>query len=181
PQLGGGADQGRSNPAIAAITYAIPYAIGNGPDTVALLKACGIRAIAVGGEHTRDMYRDYRDPGKFAGIVPEVWRDGDDVIYEIPGSGSLAHVVSKDALVTTDPIDYPAVTRYAAALDSDGETRIGWSSPNRATIEANLEKPQVLSIQISHDPGWRATANGLVVPTQRDALGFLVLEPDCRG
>ncbi|MBZ5632761.1 MAG: hypothetical protein LAO55_06470 [Acidobacteriia bacterium] len=181
PQLGGGVDQGRSNPAIAAITFGIPYMLGNGPDTVALLKACGVRAIAVGGEHTRDAYRDYRDPAKFAGIVPEVWRDGDDVIYEIPGSGSLAHIVSKGALVTTDPLDYPALTRYAAALDADANTRIVWSGPNRATIKGSLARPQVLSLQISYDPGWRATANGAAIPTQKDALGFLVLKPDCHG
>jgi hypothetical protein len=181
PELGGGVDQGRSNPAIANITYAIPYHVGNGPDTVALLKACGVRAIAVGGEHTRDFFHDYHDPAKFAGLVPEVWRDGDDVIYEIPGSGSLAHVVSKDDLVTSAPLDFPALTRYAAAVDADPKTQLVWSSPNRATIESNLVKPQVLSLQISYDPGWRATANGAALPTEKDALGFLALEPDCHG
>ncbi len=181
PQLGGGIDQGRSNAAIGPITYAIPYTRGDGPETVALLKACGVRAIAVGGAHTRDVYRDYRDPAKFAGIVPEVWRDGDDAIYEIPGSGSLAHVVGKDALVATNPLDYPAVTRYAAAVDADPKTRIVWSGPNRAIIQASLARPQVVSIQISYDPGWRATANGAAIGTQKDALGFLMLEPDCHG
>jgi hypothetical protein len=181
PQLGGGIDQGRSNAAIGPITYAIPYTRGDGPATVALLKACGVRAIAVGGAHTRDVYRDYRDPAKFAGIVPEVWRDGDDVIYEIPGSGSLAHVVGKDALVTTNPLDYPAITRYAAAVDADPETRMVWSGPNRARVEASLARPQVLSVQISYDPGWRATANGAAIGTQKDALGFFALEPDCHG
>jgi hypothetical protein len=181
PELGGGVDQGRSNPAIAHITYAIPYRVGNGPDTVALLKACGVRAIAVGGPHTRDFFHDFHDPAKFAGIVPEVWRDGDDVIYEIPGSGSLAHVVSKDALVTTAPVDFPALTHFAAAVDADPKTRLVWNGPNHATIEANLAKPQVVSLQISYDLGWRATANGAALPTQKDALGFLVLEPDCHG
>lgn len=181
PQLGGGVDQGRTNPAIAAITYAIPYGVGNGLDTVALLKACGVRAIAVGGEKTRDFYRDYRDPGKFAGVVPEVWRDGDDVIYEIPGSGSLAHVVGRDALVTTDPLDFPAVIRYAAAIDADPNTRMAWNGPNRASIQVNLAKPQVVSVQISFDTGWRASANGAAFPTRKDAMGFLVLEPACEG
>jgi len=181
PELGGGVDQGRSNPAIAHITYAIPFRAGNGPDTVALLKACGVRAIAVGGEHTRNFFHDFHDPGKFAGVVPEVWRDGDDVIYEIPGSGSLAHVVGKDALVSTFPMDFPAINRYAAAVDADPKTRLIWHGPNRATIEASLAKPQVLSLQISYDPGWRANANGADLPTRKDALGFLVLEPDCRG
>jgi hypothetical protein len=181
PELGGGIDQGRSNPAIGHMAYAIPYVIGNGPDAVAMLKACGVRAVAVAGAHTRDVYPGYRDPSKFAGIVSEVWRDGDDVIYEIPGSGSLAHVVRKDALVTTNPLDYPALTRYAAAVDADPKTRMVWRSPNRATIEASLARPQVLSLQISYDPGWRASANGAVLPTKKDALGFLVLEPDCHG
>jgi hypothetical protein len=181
PQLGGGVDQGRSNPAIDPITYAIPYTQGDGPATVALLEACGVRAIAVGGVHTRDVYRDYRDPAKFAGVVPEVWRDGDDVIYEIPGSGSLAHVVGKGDLVTTNPLDYPAVIHYAKALEADAKTRIVWSGPNHARVEASLAKPQVLSIQIGYDPGWRATANGAALPAQKDALGFLVLEPDCHG
>jgi hypothetical protein len=181
PELGGEIDQARSNPAIYPITYAIPYMIGDGADTVALLKACGVRAIAVGGKHTRDLYRDYRDPGKFAGIVPEVWRDGDDVIYEIPGSGSLAHVVARDALVTSNPLDYPAITRYAAAIDADPKTRFTWSGPNHATIETDLARPQLLSVQISYDPGWRAAANGAALSTKKDALGFLVLEPDCHG
>jgi hypothetical protein len=181
PELGGGVDQGRSNPAIAHLTYAIPYRVGNGPDTVALLKACGVRAIAVGGPHTRNLFHDFHDPAKFAGVIPEVWRDGDDVIYEIPGSGSLAHVVNKDALVTTAPVDFPALTHFAAAIDDDPKTRLVWNGPNHATVEANLVKPQVVSIQISYDPGWRATANGAALPTLKDALGFLVLEPDCHG
>ena len=181
PELGGGADQGRSNPALPNIIYTIPRSVGNGPNTVALLKACGVRAIAVGGEHTRDFYHDYRDPAKFAGLVPEVWRDGDDVVYEIPGSGSLAHVVGKGALVTTAPLDYPALTRYAAAVDADPKTRLAWIDPNHATIQADLAKPQVLSVQISYDPGWRAVANGAVLPTEKDALGFLFLAPDCTG
>ena len=181
PELGGGADQGRSNPAITHMTYAIPYGIGNGLDTVALLKACGVRAIAVAGKHTRDVFPGYRDPTKFAGIVPEVWRDGDDAIYEIPGSGSLAHVVDKGALVTTALLDYPALTRYAAALDADSETRVAWSDPNHAIIQAKMAKAQALSVQISWDPGWRAIANGAALRTQKDALGFLVLEPACNG
>ena len=124
PQLGGGFDQGRSDPAIADVTFAITFLQGNGRDTVALLKAYGVRAIAVGGKRTRDAYRDYLDPRKFAGVVQEVWRDGDDAIYEIPGSGSLAHAVNKEDLVAGAPLDWPAIARFAAALDvGDGKTQ----------------------------------------------------------
>ena len=180
PQLGGVADQGRSNPANGEVDYLVANTVGNGRDTVAMLKACGIRAIAVSGKHTREVY-PFPDAPKFAGVVPEVWREGDDAIYEIPGSGSLAHVMNKDALVNTWTQDYPALTRYAAAVDADPQTRLVWNGPNRAAIQAYLEKPRVLSVQISYDPGWRVTANGASVPTRKDALGFLVLEPDCHG
>lgn len=181
PELGGSVDQARSNPAIASLFFAIPHLTGHVPDVVALLKACGVRAIAVGGAHTRDSYRDFQAPGEFAGILPEVWRDRDDAIYEIPGSGSLAHVVRADTIVRTAPLDYPALERYAAAVDADPDTRLVWNGPNDATVDVHLITPQVVSVQISYDPGWRATANGAVIRTQKDALGFLLLEPECSG
>lgn len=183
PQLGGGFDQGRSNPAIADVTFAIPYLKGNGPDTMALLKAFGVRAIAVGGEGSRDAYRDYQDPGKFVGAAPEVWRDGGDAIYEIPGAGLVAHVVSRQDLVTTNPLDWRAITRFAAALDradaGGGKVQMNWSGPNRAAIQAELKRPEVVSLQVSWDPGWHASMNGMNLAIGRDALGFMVLEPGC--
>jgi hypothetical protein len=181
PQLGGGYDQGRANPTIAGVTFAIPYVRGNGPETVALLKAYGVRAIAVGGPNSRGIYKEYVDPHKFAGVVPEVWRDDDDVIYEIPGSGSLVHVVNRSDLVTTAPFDLAAITRYVSALDASPTIRIAWNGPNRGQIQTNLAEPQVLSVQINFDRGWRASANGVAFSPTRDALGFLVLGPDCHG
>ena len=182
PQLAGGFDQGRSNPAIAAVTYAIPYVSIDGPRAVAMLKAYGVRTVAVPGPHSRDQFRDYGDPAKFNGVVPEVWRDGDDAIYEIPGTGSLTHVVNKADLVTTTATDWPAVMRFASALDQDHSSpQIAWSGPNHATIQAELHKPQVVSFQVSWDPGWRASMGGIDFATQRDAFGLLVLEPECEG
>jgi len=182
PQLGGGFDQGRSNPTIAAVTFAIPYVKGNGADTVALLEAYGVRAIAVGGEGSRDAYRNYTDPYKLAGVAPEKWRDGGDAIYEIPGTGRLAHVVAKEDLDTTAPLDWPAVRRYAAAvIDDGGKANIEWRWPGEATIQAELQKPEVVSVQVSWDPGWRASVNGADFKIGKDALGFMVLEPPCQG
>jgi len=182
PQLGGGFDQGRSNPAIAGVTYAIPYLQGNGPDTVALLKAYGVRAVAVGGKGSRDAYRDYNDPEKFAGVVPEVWRDGSDAIYEIPGTGSLAHVVRKEELVIGSLFDWPALRLFAAGLDrNDGHAQMNWNGPNHASIQVELTKPEVVSVQVSWDPGWRASLNGAALAIHHDALGLMVLEPNCEG
>src|ERR1035438_3455800 len=32
-----------------------------------------------------------------------------------------------------------------------------------------------------HNPAWRAQANGISCKTRRDALGLIVLEPECNG
>src|SRR5262249_43456864 len=65
--------------------------------------------------------------------------------------------------------------------DADAGTKILWSGPNHGRIRVDLTRPQVLSVQISFDRGWRTSANGVDFAPQRDALGFLVLEPDCHG
>jgi hypothetical protein len=183
PQLGGGFDQGRSNPAIAHVTFAVPFRKGDGPDAVALLKAYGVRAIIVAGQRTRNPYRDYKDPEKFSGVLRERWRDGDDVIYEVPASESLAHVVGKDDLVTTSPLDRPAVRRFATALSGSDhpKAQFHWKGVNRANVTAELRPGQVVSVQVSWDPGWRAEANEAPCTTRSDALGLIVLEPDCIG
>ncbi len=181
PQLGGGFDQGRTNRAIADVAFAVPYLKGNGADSVALLKAYGVRALAVAGKNSRDAYRDYSDPGKFSGVIPERWRDGDDVIYEIPGDGSLVHVVPTDALITTGPLDWPAINRFAAAIDHSPLTTAKWDGTDRASISTRLASADVLSVQISWDPGWRASVNGADLPIGRDKLGLMVLRPSCEN
>jgi hypothetical protein len=179
PQLGGGFDQGRPNRAIGDMFFAIPYTIGNGPDTVALLKAYGVRAVSVTGRNSRNVYKDYRDPDKFAGVIPEVWREGDDVIYEVPGDGSLAHVVNAADLVTTTPVDRPAVNRFAAALDHSVGTTLRWEGTDLASIRARVADREALSVQISWVPGWEASAAGSTIAIDRDALGLMVLRPKC--
>jgi hypothetical protein len=181
PQLGGGFDQGRTNRAIADVAFAVPYLKGNGADSVALLKAYGVRAIAVAGKNSRDAYRDYTDPAKFSGVIPERWRDGDDAIYEIPGDGSLVHVVPAASMVTTAPLDWPAINRFAAAIDHSPLTTAKWEGTDRASIATRLGSNDVLSVQISWDPGWRAAVNGADIPIDRDKLGLMALRPRCEN
>ncbi|HVW09121.1 MAG TPA: hypothetical protein VHC90_11100, partial [Bryobacteraceae bacterium] len=181
PQLGGGFDQGRTSRAVADVVFAVPYLKGNGADSVALLKAYGVRAIAAGGKDSRDAYHDFTDPSKFSGIVPEVWRDRDDAIFEIPGDGSLVHVVPAASLVTSGPLDWPAVNRFAAAIDHSPAVTAKWDGTDRAAIQTRLESNDALSIQITWDPGWRASVNGANVAVDRDNLGLIVLHPPCEN
>ncbi|MGH9720538.1 MAG: hypothetical protein ACRD8O_10025 [Bryobacteraceae bacterium] len=188
PQLAGGFDQGRSNPQLADINYAIPDWQARGADSVLLLKAYGVRAVLVGGERTRDSYRNFRDPGQFSGLLRELWRSGDDVIYQVPArSDALARVVSREDLlrgpVMKPDFDRDALARYVAAIDRrDGpEPRLTWNGTGRIRIEAELQRDNVLSLPVTWDAGWRAEANGKSCGIWSDGLGLIAIAPACEG
>ena len=68
------------------------------------LKAFGVDAVAVSGPRSREFFKPFRNPRKFDGLLPELWRDGDDVIYRVPRrSTSLAHVVRPADLAPRRP------------------------------------------------------------------------------
>jgi hypothetical protein len=151
------------------------------------LKSFGVHAVMVSGPHSREAYKPFRNPHKFAGSLKELWRDGDDVIYEVPSrSASLAHVMKREDLAPRTPatgLDVEPLRPYAAALDNPvyplAEFR--WLAPSRAAIVANMEKSQILSVQINYHPGWHARANGSPCRVSKDRLGQLVIEPACDG
>ena len=69
------------------------------------LKAFGARAISVSGPNGREYYKPFANPRKFDGVLPVLWREGDDIIYEAPSrSTSLAHVIPGAAVATRTPL-----------------------------------------------------------------------------
>ena len=187
PQIGGGFAQGIHNRQIPQVHFGVPYTISDGANTVLWLKAYGVRAIVVSGPKTRDSYQDYRDPGKFEGVLPEVWRSGDDAIYEVrQRSDSLARVVSRKHVVERPPYnndDVESIIAYVDALEDDAlpVAEIEWRRPHEGLIQADLRPSHLVSLQISHHPGWRAWVNGQPRQIERDGLGFMLMEPKCDG
>ena len=187
PQVGGGFDQGLPSPLIRDIKFSIPYLLGDGERSATWLKALGAHAVIVGGLNTRDAYRDYRDPEKFEGVLDELWRDRDDVIYAVPQrSDSLARVIRHEHLVTRTPIngqDIEPVIPYVAGLEDSSLplADIDWRNSHTGVIEAELQPQHLLSLQISHHPGWNATVNGMKKPITEDGLGMMLIEPGCAG
>jgi hypothetical protein len=90
-------------------------------------------------------------------------------------------VVPAASLVTTGPLDWPAINRFAAAIDQSPSTAVKWDGTDRASIAARLGRGDVLSVQISWDPGWRASVNGADIPIDRDKLGLMTLRPSCEN
>jgi len=85
------------------------------------LKAFGVRTIAVTGPDSTEHYNALANPRKFDGVLPLLWSEGDDAIYEVTSrSASLAHVIPSSAVVTHRPshgLDIAPVEPYVAALD----------------------------------------------------------------
>jgi hypothetical protein len=191
PQLGAGHEPSAPNWMQRAVVYTI-YSGQNagdqdGPLSVFWLKAFGCGAIVVTGPASYDHYHAIRNPKKFDGILPLVWRDGDDYIYQVPlRSTSLAHVIPASAVVTRRPahgLDIGSVRSYVAALDDPALplAPLVWENPDHGRISISLSPAQVVSVQVTYDPGWRATVAGRRVPIRSDQLGMIIIEPHCSG
>jgi hypothetical protein len=192
PQLSGGFDQGITN-IMVPNTIHLFYKGWNEIDrnaevTILLLKALGVHAALVGGPDSRDFFRPQEHSERFAASgLPVLWREGDDTMYVIPTrSHSLAHVIAPEDVVQKRPyipFSVDEVRKYVAALENPTypQAEFIWLNPHQARVIAEFSKGQVLSVQISHHPGWRATIGGQPRPVHSDGLGQMVIDPECVG
>jgi hypothetical protein len=157
------------------------------PASLLWLKAYGAQAVGIGGAHGKEFFKAFARPEAFRGILPELWREGDDAIYQIPTpQPSLAHVMEPSQLINRSPVhglDTDPLVPYVAAIErADApQARFRWVNQHQARIEADSRRGQVLSVQISYDPGWRASVNGVRKPVRADGIGLMVVEPGCDG
>jgi hypothetical protein len=191
PQFNGGFYQAVLDPAFFHFSYQITSGDSAGAQegriAELILKAAGVDAIGVGGAGSREAFKDFHNPKKFEGVLPEVWRDGGDAIYLVPRrSASLAHVVRRTDLPArriVSGLDVEPLRAYVRAMDDPSLPVAGmnWRNRHAATISARMEKDQILSVQVSYHPGWTARVNGDPRPVTPDKIGQIVIEPGCAG
>ncbi len=191
PQFAGGFDQGVINQLWTHAQYQILSGENAGDKegevAVLWLKAFGVDAVAVSGPRSSEFYKPFRNPRKFDGLLPELWREGDDVIYALPRrSTSLAHVMRPADLAPRRPaggLDIDPLRPYVAAMDNSAYpvAQMRWRDRHSAVISGLLERNQILSVQISYHPGWKASVGGQPRKVYGDNLGQIVIQPDCRG
>lgn len=191
PQLKGSHDQHAVNPFMAIVAFTIYSGMNAGGRdaeySIFWLKAYGAHAISVSGPASNDYYKPFAHPRKFEGILPVLWRDGDNTIYGVPSrSTSLAHVIPASAVVARTPIhglDIAPAEAYVAALDDPSypPAVFQWKSMSEAEIHAMVEPGQEVAAQVTYDPGWEAWANGKRQRIGGDGLGLIVIDPDCTG
>ncbi len=188
PQIGGGFAQGIVNRQIPIVHYGIPHTQNDGANTALWLRLYGAQAVVVSGPESRDAYpQNWRDPDKFEGVLPALWRNRGDVIYAVPQrSASLAHAILAEHMVKRPPvnnIDMEPVRPLADALEDASLplAAFAWQGPDRALISASLAERHLLFVQIAYHPGWSASVNGEPRAIRKDGLGFMVIEPRCQG
>jgi hypothetical protein len=192
PELNGGHHQHMVNTFLPIVEYTIYTGENAGACdaeySVFWLKAFGVRAISVPGPESSDYYKiGFAHPFKFEGVLPVLWRDRGDAIYEVPlRSPSLAHVVPAAAIPArrpSDGLDIAPVQPYVAALDDPRypPASFEWQGTSQARIRATVARGQAISVQVTYERGWEAWANGRRQPVRGDAIGQTVIEPDCQG
>lgn len=191
PQLAGGYDQGVTNYMIRVAMYEIYSDDGAGShgaeNSLLWLKALGVQAVGVSGPASTEYFKPFVHPKKFEGVLEPLWRDGDDVIYRVGlPHGSLARVVGKADIVMRTPVsgvDVDGLRPYVTALENPEmpPALFQWTSAHSARISTNLQAGQVVTVQMSWDPGWHATTNGRALPLIRDGLGLIALDPGTVG
>jgi len=182
PQVGGDFESGLTTRMPLAFSYQIRTGVNStagaeGPDAVRELKNLGVEYVVVHGPKSREHYRDYKNPRKFDGLLEVVWREEDDAIYRVPFS-SLAYAVRPNELSTWRPMSLvqPADPYSQAIADaSRPKLTVTWRGSSRLDVQGPVAEGQVVSVQVNHDPDWRAEQDGRLIRIERDNLGYLVL------
>lgn len=191
PQFGGGFAQGIIDRNRAAADFQIMSGMNAGDREGEIathwLRVYGVHAVGVTGPRSTEYYKSIKNWKKFDGVLRELWRDGDDVVYEVPQrSRSLARVVRSGDLIAAPP-EYATgteeISAFLRAIDDPAMPGASWEwiGRSRARIVAELAPEHVIAVQINYHPGWRAAANGRAAATRPDGLDQLVIEPQCDG
>jgi hypothetical protein len=149
------------------------------------LRAFGVQAIAVSGPNSPEFWKSYRDPRKFEGLLPVLWREQDTTIYAVPQrSAALGHVVKRESLVRNNPFyAFPEVENYVRAIQDPAlpDPQFKCATNESCSARAVMTTDQVLSVQINYHPGWHARVNGREARVNRDALGLMYIAPQLDG
>ena len=194
PQLIGCCDQGLAMPALADAAYKINTDAGPiyTEAARAWLLSLGVDAFVVSGPESTDEYKDFQHPerfeaGRFAEMFPVLHREHGDTVFQVAGQlPSLAHVIRPEERLAPHPgknVDYPDVLQYWGAIAHPGreQATFQWLHNGAARIRAKLRKDDLLAVRVAGFPGWKATQGGARRTVSVDALGFLVVAPECEG
>lgn len=187
PQVTGCCEQGRPNPFIQHLLYLVN--VGK-DDEVQLaadwLTVYGASTLIVAGPGSNDAFRDVADAGKFAAVMPLKATVAGNLIYSIQGDHyTLAHRLRAGEYFRDTPkalYRTPEFDRLVAAIRDPGRNLdFAWQSGTQATVRGHLEPGDMVWVQVSAMPGWKAVVNGAERPVKADGITYLLVDPRCSG
>lgn len=191
PQMNGCCDQGIPNQEYRIAVYTIYTGQNAGARDAEIsrlwLRAYGANAIGMTGPNSTEFFKPYWNWKKFDGVLPELWRRGENVIYRVPRkSTDPVRVIPKSAITSRAPengLIVEPIQPFVAALEDPAmpAATFRWVNRHEAVIDAETSAGQVIFLQISHDAGWKAMEDGIVLPVNADLLGMSYVEPIKRG
>ncbi len=191
PQLMGCCLQGVLNQTAPAANYGITTDLTAEDrafeNSLLWFKALGVRAVAVSGPRSTEVYKPFFHPHKFDGRLPVLWRDGDDVIFGVPWRCySLAHALDPGDMVARTPahgVDTAPLIPYVAAIERPDAPclQMRWTDNETFLVSGDLRPGQIVSIQENAHPGWHAEVGSSPRRVFTDKLGFLAVVPHCSG
>jgi hypothetical protein len=149
------------------------------------LQVLGADAVLVNEPPSKELYHDFKFPGKFKGTLSVLHDDGaGNIIYQVPRRyPSLARVVDRATLRGLPEIagngDLPTLTAWREALENgpDVPTTTEWVGTDMLRVHAPVQRGQSVVVEVSYDPNWRAFVNRQPVPLRRNHLGFMTIDP----
>ncbi|MGA2132307.1 MAG: hypothetical protein ABSH50_08450 [Bryobacteraceae bacterium] len=173
-QVGGGSEQGLMNPRVMPANWEV--LMGPNPElAVRWLVALGADAVVVSDKQSQEMYPDFTNSHKFAGVLPVLYDDhAGTVVYQVPRRyASLARVVDRKRLLGVPAIqqaNLDSLRAYTAVVEEgpDAPTTTAWEGTDTLRLHARVGAGQSVLAQVTYDPAWHAYAEGKALPVHRD-------------
>jgi hypothetical protein len=182
PQLGGSSEQGLLNPN-SQFANAEAVLDDNIDAAIAWLQATGVGAVIVHDKTSLEVYHDWPKPDRFEGKLEKIYNNAGDRIYRVPRRYEpLARVVDAAKIRAIAPsdslMDYGLVQKYVDAVEHGPDSPVTLQRPDtdEMRLHARLQPGQLLLVQETYDPAWKAYVNGTAVPTAQDGMHFLLLD-----
>lgn len=182
-QIGGGSEQGLLNPAVMPAQWQI--LLGDNAELAIQWMLClGIDAAIVHDEKSKEAHHDFQFPRKFAEVLPVLYDDGEgNLIYHLPRRfASLGRVVEKARAESLRPVqtdfDLENLRAYASVVERgpDSPVKTAWQGTDSLLLQATVNPGELILVQVSYDPAWRAYSAGRSLPIRKDVLGQMLIE-----
>jgi hypothetical protein len=184
PQLGGSSEQGLLNP---YSQYVNAEAVGNDNIDAAIewLQAGGVGAVIVHDKMSTEVYHDWQKPDKYEGKLEKIYNNAGDRIYRVPRRWEAVARVVDAARIHAIPVsdaqmDYDTLRKYLDIVERgpDSPVQLQWDGTDQMRLHARVGAGQLMLVQETYDPAWRAYVDGRSVPApfSSDAFHFMLID-----